>query len=178
MPAGMLFAVTTNSQQFGIKSPTANWYDTEEAATLLNQMHNLAYKVTKAIGPIQVQENELAWQDQSSMLSSAKADINKMGNDLVRLDEMKNKLEPWQQSLIGKVTPRVHELVYQADAAIEQVNKYHSKTHLALLQYPNNINMIYKNANEMAGTIGTVTQYAHAEQRVAALDHHTAKASS
>lgn len=177
MPVGMLFGATTG-RQFGITSHAANWYDTGEAATLFNQMQGLASKVTEQIGPIQVQEEELSWPVQEQMLSSARADIDKMGSDLLRLGEMKNKLEPWQQSLIHKISPRVHELVYQADAAIAQLGKYHSKTRLATAQYPQNINMMFKNANDMAGTIGTVTQYARAEAKLAALEHHSAKASS
>jgi hypothetical protein len=177
MPAGMLFGVQTN-QPPAVTSSSANWAYSEEASNLLNEMQGLAQKVTVAISPLQVQEYQLAWRAQVSMLSSARADINKMGEDFVRLDEIKKGLEPWQQTLVDRITPRVHELVYQADAAIAKVSKYQSKTRLAMTEYPQNINMIYKNVNQMAGTIGTVTQYARAEEKMAALEQHTAKAGS
>lgn len=180
MPAGMLFAVSTiNSQQFGINSSNANWYDTEEATTLLNQMQTLALKTRREVARLQVQELHLTWQVQGIRLARAKYDVNKLGADLLKLDQMKNKLEPWQQSLIHKVTPNVHEMVYEMNEAIARLNKYQNKTRLALTQYPQNINVIFKSANQMASTIGTVKGYAQAEQKMAALQHaSTAKASS
>ncbi len=178
MPAGMLFAVTTN-RQFGIKSNTANWQDTEEATNLLNQMQTLARNARRQVGRLQVQEIELNWEDQSQRLDTAKYDVNKMGADLFQLDQMEKRLEPWQQSLVHKVTPEVHEMAYQMDAAIAKLNKYENKDSLALTEYPQNINMIYKSANRMAGAIGTVSRYVQAEQRMAALDQHmTARATS
>lgn len=178
MPAGMLCAVST-SQQFGITSSTANWYDTEEATNLLNQMQTLAHNAKKQVARLQVQELQLTWQAQSQRLATAKYDVNKMGADLLQLNHMEKGLEPWQQTLVHKVTPQVHEMVYQLNAAINKLNKDQNRTQLALTQYPQNINMIYKSANRMADTIGTVTGYAQAEQNLARLEHpNTAKSSS
>lgn len=181
MPAGMLLGVTinNNSPQFGITSNNANWYDTEEATTLLNQMQKLALKTRKEVARLQVQEGELAWQDQGERIERAKNDVNKMGADLLQLNQMENKLEPWQKTLVQKVTPKVHEIVYQMDAIIVRLNKYHSRAHLAMTQYPQNLNQVYKSANRMADVIGTVKGYAQAEQKLAGLQHlSTAKASS
>jgi len=177
MPAALLFGVTTN-QQFDIKSNTANWYDTEEATTLLNQMQTLAGNARRQVARLQAQEDQLPWQAQSQRLERARYDVNQMGSDLVRLDQMKTRLEPWQQSLVHKVTPQVHEMVYQMDAAVAQINKHENKSVLAMTTYPQNINMIYKSANRMTDTIGTVNQYVQAEQKMAALQPHTAKSSS
>jgi hypothetical protein len=168
MPAGMLLA-TERYQPPAVMSSTANWYDVEQASNLLNEMQAQALHVTKNVAPLQVQEIELDWQAQEAMLESAKHHINLVGNDLVRLDQMRSKLEPWQQSLINKITPAVHEMVYQTDAAINGLNAHQSRTYLALTQYPAYINQIYKNANQMANTIGTVKQYAHAEEKMAEL---------
>lgn len=177
MPVGMLFGVTTSTPP-AVTSRTANWKHSEEASTLLNQMQGLAQKVTKELGPIQVQEYQLDWQEQGSRLSATKADINRMVNDLYRLDKMKKGLEPWQKTLVNRVTPHVHELVYQANAAIKQLSKYENKARLALAEYPENINIMCHNANQMAGDIGTVTQYVHAEQQMAALQQRTVRTSS
>ncbi len=177
MPVGMLFGVSTSTLP-AVNSSSANWKYSEQATTLLNQMQGLAQKVTKELGPIQVQEYQLDWQEQGSRLSASKADINKMSNDLARLDTMKKGLEPWQKTLVNRVTPHVHELIYQANTAIKQLAKYENKTRLALAEYPENINIMYNNANQMAGDIGTVTQYAHAEQQMAALQHRAVNTAS
>ncbi|MGA8182105.1 MAG: hypothetical protein WB819_00500 [Terriglobia bacterium] len=169
MPAGMLFA-KESVQATGLTSNTSNWYDVEEASNLLNRMQTLALNARNAIGQIQVAETDLGWQIQAVKLDRARNNVNKMGEDLVRLDEISSKVEPWQQRLIHKVSPRVHEMAYQLDAAINSLNQYQSKDHLALTEYPQNINMIYRDANQMSDAIGTVTQYAHAEQKMAALN--------
>jgi len=168
MPAGMLLATETYRPPT-VTSSTANWYDTEQATNLFNQVQALALKTRKEVARLQVQEEELAWQVQSQRLMRAKNDINTMADDLARLNRMKDGLEPWQKSLVNKITPEVHEMVYQMDAAVAKLNNHKNRLYLALTEYPQNINMIYKSANQMAGTIDTVTQYAHAEEDMAAL---------
>jgi hypothetical protein len=168
MPAGMLLATETY-QPPAVTSSTANWYDVDQASRLFNQMQTNALHVTKEVGALQIQGTELPWQADSARLARARNNINIIGNDLLHLDQMRSKLEPWQQSLLHKVTPAAHEMVYQADVAINTLNAHQNRNYLALSQYPQNIDQIYKNANQMANTIQTVTQYAHAEQKMAEL---------
>lgn len=168
MPAGMLLASETAAIPT-VTSSTANWFDVEQATNLLGQMQARALGVRKEVARLQVEGYELGWQVDAARLSRAKYDINTIGTDLMSLDQMKNKLEPWQQSLVHKITPEVHEMVYQTDAAIHEVTAHQNRAYLSLTQYPQYINQIYKNSNQMAGTIGTVTQYARAEQKMAEL---------
>ena len=177
MPAGMLLATATH-QLSAVTSNSANWYDTEEASNLFNQMQMGALKVRKDVARLQVQEIQLSWQDQAQRLTRARSAINTIGDDLLRLDHIKDKVEPWQESLINKVTPEVHEMVYQTDDAINTVNAQQNRVTLAMTQYPQNINMIYKNANQMAGTITSVIRSAHAEEKMAALKQDTGGARS
>lgn len=178
IPAGMLLA-DTNYQPPMVTSSKANWYDVEQASNKLHQMKALSLKVRNEVARLQVQNLELDWSDQAARLASAKADVNKIGDVLAQLNQMKTRIEPWQQSLLEKVTPRVHEMVYNMDAALKALRANKNRYRLALSEYPQNINMIERNANQTAGTIGTVTQYAHAEQKMAALRHPaTNKASS
>ena len=172
MPSGMLLAHAM-PQPPAVTSNTANWHDVEQASHLLNRMQDLALNVKREVGRIQVQELQLGWRAQAQRLALTKDDIDTIGSDLLHLDGMRSNLEPWQQSLVKKVTPDVHEMVYQTDAALNTMRADESRVDLAMTQYPQNINLIYKNANEMAGTIGTVTQYAHAEEKMAELDQHT-----
>jgi hypothetical protein len=178
MPVGMLLATETY-QPPAVTSGTANWYDVEQASNLLNEMQAQALHVRRNAGRLQIQGSELDWQVQGAMLDSAKHHINNIGKDLVRLDQMRSKLEPWQQSLVHKITPALHEMVYQTDAAIHGLNAHPNRTYLAMTQYPKYIDQIYKSANEMANTIGTVKQYAHAEEKMAELHaaNRTAKRS-
>lgn len=177
MPVGMLFAVQT-PQSFSLSSNNANWYDTEQATNLLHQMRRLSFKTRKDAARLQAQGLYLNWEDQATKLQRAKTDVNKLSADLAQLKQIKNRLEPWQQSLVNKVTPEVHEMVYQLNAAIKTLNHHQNKAALALTEYPKNINMIYKQANQTVSTIGTVTQYVHAEQKMASLERNTTTSNS
>ena len=168
IPAGMLFAKESVPAS-SLTSKTANWYDVDQASNLLNRMQVLAVNTRNALGQNQVAETDLAWQIQALNLDTAKSNVNRMGADLLRLDEISSKVEPWQQRLVHKVTPQVHEMAYQLDAAINTLNEYQSKDRLALTQYPQNINQVCRNANLVSGTISSVTRYARSEQKVAAL---------
>jgi len=168
MPVGMLFAkesTPTNS----LTSNTANWYDVEEASNLLGRMQTHAINARNALGQNQVSETDLAWQIQALNLDNARSNVNRMGADLLQLDRISSKVEPWQQRLIYKVTPQVHEMAYQLEAAINTVNEYQSKDHLALTQYPQYVNQVCRNANQVSGTISNVTRSADTEEKVAAL---------
>lgn len=169
MPAGMLLAGDTNEAP-AVTSSTANWYNVEQASKLFSQMNTLASKTRKEVARLQVQGYQLSWRDHAARLQTARNDINTMGQDLKELNGMKTGLEPWQQSLLDKITPDLHEMAYQTEAAIKRLDAHQDRTYLAMTQYPQNINQIYKNANQLTNTIGSVTQYAHAEQKMAALN--------
>lgn len=168
MPAGMLLGAETH-QPAAVTSSSANWYDVEQASNKFNRINTLALKVRKDVGILQVEGNELNWQDQAARLARAKNQINTIGDNLEQLNQMKNKLLPWQQSLLNKITPSIHEMVYQTDAALNKLSAHENHTYLSLSQYPQNINQIYDHSNQVAQTINTVTQYARSEQKMAAL---------
>ena len=177
MPAEMLIASQVNPMP-AVTSSHANWYDVEKASNLLNLMQNRAFRVKRQTARLEVQEIELPWQAQAAKLARTKRDVDVIGRDLVRLDRVNGKLEPWQQSLLHKITPELHEMVYQTDAALNTIDAHRNRDYLALTQYPMNIKVIYNNANQMANTIGTVTQYPHAEEKMAELKLNTGSARS
>lgn len=168
MPMGMLFANESGPEN-SLTSNTANWYDVEEASNLLGRMQTHAINARNALGQNEVSETDLAWQIQALNLDNARSNVNRMGADLAQLDKIGNKVEPWQLRLIQRVTPQVHQMAHQLDAAIDTLNKYQSKDHLALTRYPQNIKQVCRNANQLSGTIGSVTRSAHTEEKVAAL---------
>ena len=169
MPAGMLLATETPEPP-AVTSSTANWYSVEQASNLFDHMNTLALKVRKEVARLQVQGYELNWREHSARLARARNDINTIGENLVQLDEMASRLEPWQQSLIKKIAPDIHAMVYQTDAALNTLSNHEDRIALSVTQYPQNIDHIYRNANQMSDTISTVTQYAHAEQKMEALN--------
>lgn len=169
MPAGMLLGAEIH-QPPAVTSSNAKWYDVEQASNLFSRMQTLATHVKSHLAAIEYQEFQIPWQLQAVSLNKGRREINRISNDLQRLDAKKNGLEPWQRSLMRKVAPNVHEMAYQMDAAINRLNAHKDDTALAATVYPQNINRVYTNAGQMASTITTVTHYARAEENMAALD--------
>lgn len=116
-PATTLYAERQNPLSLPHMSIT-NWADTYRASNLSNNMENLARRLRREIGPLQVDEIQFVFAAQASKFGRVKCDVNKMGNDLLQMDTMKKILEPWQRQLLHRATPNVHELVYHTDAAI------------------------------------------------------------
>jgi len=177
LPGSVLFAVQS-SPKSSLTSNTANWYYSQQATDILNHIQTLAARARQELEPLQVQEVGLSWQVQADMLDRAKHDVNMMGSDLLQLEKMKGQLEPWQENLISRITPMVHEMVYQLDEAIAQINQYQDPVRLSLTEYPQNVALFCKNAGDITGTAGTFNQYVHAEQEMAALQRKIAPARS
>lgn len=168
-PVSFLFSAGTR-QQLTLTSKTANWADTEDASQMFNHMQHLAWKVAKEVGPIQVQEVQLTHQAQAAYLDRIRTDVNRLSMDLSRLSAMKSKLEPWQQQLLGRMTPHVHELVYQTRAAIQELDKQQGRLALYATDYPGYIAAISNNASQLNSSIGTFTQSAHAAEKLARIE--------
>lgn len=174
MPVRTALAAGTYRQKVATAS-TRSWRQSEKATNLLNQIQTLAAKTTREVAPLQVQEQQTAWEQQDGMLLRASDEINSINRKLVRLDQIKSELEPWQQTVVRKVTPEAHEMVYQMNIALAKLGAHEDPTYLATSTYPQNINAICKNANEMEGTIRTGIQYAQAEGKMAALKLNTSE---
>ncbi len=176
MPAGMLFGYKRTLPR--VSSPTANWADTQEAGHLFRQIRDQALKAQKTLGTLNVEGIYLNWQDQAQSLNIARSYINKIGADLLRLKRMNKGLAPWQQRVVAQMTPAAHEMVYQMDQAVKEINRHQNSVVLAMTPYPQNINIIGQQAGRMVRTIQTYSQYAHAEERLAALQRKTATSRS
>ncbi|MCL5005293.1 MAG: hypothetical protein M1404_02065 [Acidobacteria bacterium] len=176
-PVGLLFAIET-PQPMALTSPTANLADTQEATAMINQIRNLSMKVTKEVGPLQVEGEQLPWMIHASILARIRDHVNKMSVDLWKLSQMKKDLDPWQQQLLHRMVPNVHELVYQTEAAIQMLRNQEDTMALSLTNYPDFLNAIYHNANQVAGTVGTFTHYVHAAQKMAEPRRHVSKKAS
>lgn len=170
LPATALSAV----QELPLSLPNmiiTNHADAQRASALFNNLQQTAQRVKREIGPIQVNEVQLGWESQGWALNRVRSDVNTMANDLMQLDAMKNKLEPWQERLLHRVTPCVHELVYQTDAAIKHLGSKQNAMALALTQYPENINIIASQTGRIIRSVHTFTQYQVEKSKLAGLFH-------
>lgn len=168
IPSGMLLATQTHEEAAAHRGH-ADWNDSAQASNIFNQMDTLSYKVRREVERLHVQGQQLDWQYQAQRLAATKLNVNEIGNDLARLDQDRSEIAPWQKTLVNKVTLPVHDMAYRLDAAINGLDTHKNRVVLLATKYPQDINAIYKNANQLADTIGRVTQSAPAEHKVGVL---------
>lgn len=176
-PVTMLYADRQNPVSLPVMTIT-NPTGTHRASTLFNNIENLARRVRRELGPLQIDELQFALPSQASKFNYVRSEINRIGDDLLQLDAMQKKLEPWQKQLLDRLTPHVHELVYQTDAAINQLKVNDGAAALALTQYPQNINVIERQTGQIIRSVGTFNQYQIAKAKLAKLELHSSRASS
>ncbi len=171
-PAGFLFSMG-NQQRVELNSSSANWADVSYASHLFNQVQELSGKIEHEVGPIQSEQVNLFWQGQAHRLNEIREHVNQMGNDLHQLSEMRNRLEPWQQQLLDRMTPEIHELAYQTRAAIHELNSQHSDLALYASSYPQYITIISNKSSQLESSIGAFAQAASSAQKLSVLEQKT-----
>ncbi|MCL5005295.1 MAG: hypothetical protein M1404_02075 [Acidobacteria bacterium] len=149
-PVGLLFSIET-PRPVALTSPTANLADRQEASAIFNRIQVLALKVRNQVGPLQFQGGHLAWRTQAFILTRIKDHVNKMSKDLWKLSQMRENLDPQQQQLLRRITPDVHELVYQTQAVIQRLNRRHYQRYTMAAMSKANYSVIYHNANQLVG---------------------------
>lgn len=176
-PAGMLFATVQSPTALQEANP-AKWASQQHATQLINKIQDLAYSVSKKVGPLQVNEMNTPWPAQATMLDQLKTRVNQMSEDLFQLSAMRKSLAPWQQKLLHLMTPKVHELVYQTRAAIKEMNARQSAMALAMTPYQQNIDIIGRQSVKLQNSVGVFTHYQHAKAKLAQLQRHPSPAAS
>lgn len=171
-PVGLLFSMGTQ-QPLNLTSSAANWADTEQASQLFNQVQHLSRKVEHEVGIIQGEGTDLFWQGQADNMDQVRNHVNEMSSDLAQLARMRSKLEPWQQQLLDRMTPDIHEMVYQTRAAIHVLNGQHNRLALFASNYPQYITVISNKSSQLSSSIGTFTQSVQAAQKMATLEQQT-----
>lgn len=165
IPSGVLLANQTHEEQ-SARLSRAEWNDSAQASNLFNQMDTLSYKVRREVERLHVQGQQLDWQYQAQRLAATRLNVNEIGNDLARLDQDRSEIAPWQKTLVNNATLPVHDMAYRMDAAINGLDTHKNRLILLVTKYSRDIKAICKNANQLADTIGRVTQSAPAEHKV------------
>src|SRR5258705_10553467 len=89
--------------------------------------------------------SNVSWESHAAELEAIKERINKIGQTIQKLQNMRSSASPWQQEAIDRIIPVAQKLPSNTTAAIEHLNQ--SPKHL---QYPKYKHYLTSNA-EAAG---------------------------
>jgi hypothetical protein len=95
---------------------------------------------------------DLSWETHAAQLSALKYEIDNMGQDLCRLEAIRNAAAPWQQQTIKSIEKDVVLMADNADDAINYVSSHQRYLwNPAYLKYTNNLASLSTNLQTTTG---------------------------
>lgn len=148
VPAGLM----ASQQPCQTSAPTAQsktWNFPKEATGLLKDVRTKAYAAElDAEGLASLSRfDDVSWERNSSHIERIRDDVNAMGKDLCRLQEIRPVALPWQQREIDRITPRLQDMATQTRNAIKLLNA-HEHTFWAT-DFPDDMATISKDAKRV-----------------------------
>src|SRR6266403_1446946 len=71
--------------------------------------------------------SNVSWESHAAELEAMKERINKIGQTIQKLQNMRGSASPWQQEAIDRISPVAQKLASNTTAAIEHLNKEPSR---------------------------------------------------
>jgi len=159
VPAGLM----ASQQPCQTSAPTALskiWNFPKEATELLKEVRPKAYAAElDAEGLASLSRfNDVSWERNSGHIERIRDEVNAMGKDRCRLQEIRRVALPWQQREIDRITPRLKDMATQTQDAIRLLNT-HEHTFWAT-KFPDDMAAIRTDATPIYRSIVREIQYA------------------
>jgi len=159
VPAGLM----ASQQPCQTSAPTAlskTWNFPKEATELLKDVRAKAYAVgSDAEGLASLSRfDDVSWERNSSHIERIRDEVNAMGKDLCRLQEIRPVALPWQQREIDRITPKLQDMATQTQNSIKLLNA-NEHTFWAT-NFPNDMAAIRTDATQIYRSVVREIQYA------------------
>lgn len=151
-------------------APTYNWAYAEEASGLLKQIRSLSIQLTEDTHFLELasQRNQLDWRNHAWRLNQIRGDVNTMGENLQRLEEIQNMIAPWQQKAVERIAPNAVALAAHTEEAIAHLNARQSNMWAA--PYTDHVSTMSEHAQEIRSSVGAFLDYAKTSGRLKAIE--------
>jgi hypothetical protein len=159
VPAGLW----ASQQPCQASAPTAlskTWNFPKEATDLLNSVRfraDAAQRDSEGLARLS-RYDQLDWEIYSNHLARIRNDVNKMGENLCRLQVIRRAALPWQQHEIDRITPTLKALAARTQAAIRLLDS-HEQT-LWATNFPNDMADIRADATQIHKSVASEVEYA------------------
>ena len=109
----------------------------------------------------------LSWQSHAGQLARIKENINSMGEDAKRLQDLR-PAAPWQQQAIDRIIPLLTEMASLTESAIEYLNAEPNKLHTP--EYTEYLKEKAELAAELSALISDTVKYDRAKAKLTDLE--------
>jgi len=110
----------------------------------------------------------LSWQSHAGQLVRIKENINSMGEDAKRLQDLRPAAAPWQQQAIDRIIPLLTEMASLTESAIEYLNAEPNKLHTP--EYTEYLKEKAELAAELSALISDTVKYDRAKAKLTDLE--------
>lgn len=131
----------------------------------LKELRGLMNELNRDAHPLQtLVHSGYHWESHASQLNQIKDHVNRLGNQLESLQNMRFSAASWQQEAIDSVAPVAVEVADRTNAAIEHLNE--NQQHLWAPQYVDHLRTIPVLCNQMRGLVDNHLKIADAREKV------------
>ncbi len=133
--------------------PDVNPSAVREAAELLSDIRENAAALSKDAGALQVWSlgNALTWESHATELQIIRDDVNVMGKELAKLEEIRGSAAPWEQQAIDRTEPLLRELAANTKNAIQFVND--NRDRLYAPEYHNMVSNLFNESTKLRQSV-------------------------
>jgi hypothetical protein len=148
-----------------------------EATDLLKQVRATAAELSKDSDRLTgLMRSNVSRDSYADSLDRVKTYINKTGEQMAELQELRNEVAPWQQDAIDRITPLARQIAANTQSAIKYINQ--NPLNLYNQDYKDTLQSIADDAKQMKQNVSDFLDMAAAQQKADDLQMKLASSNS
>jgi len=133
--------------------------DSEQVSKLFSEAKDEAHQLVVDADQLHAfTRSDVGWQSHAAKITSLKEHVNKAGEILASLHEVRATAAPWQQQAIDQITPLLKQLASNTTSAIEHLNDKRDRIRFSA-EYKSYAAENYDLAKELAALISDYVDY-------------------
>ena len=108
--------------------------------------------------------SNVSWESHAAELDAIKERINKIGQTIQKLQNMRGSASPWQQEAIDRIIPVAQKLASNTTAAIEHLNR--NPKHLQDPEYQQYLKSNAEAARQLSGMVKDFVEYGKTKNKM------------
>jgi hypothetical protein len=128
-----------------------NWNFSSEASQLIETIETQSIQVrddAQFLESLTREPHVVPWQAHADQLAQVRPEVNRMAEEMCRLEAIRTGTQPWQQQAIDQIEPAVTELVNYTEQAIAITNRQ-TVANFASPSYTEDVHGMYTTANRI-----------------------------
>lgn len=143
--------------------------DSAEVSKLLEDIKMQAAELQRDSDELEsFTHSDVSWHSHADQLEAIKERINKIGQTIQKLQNLRSSASPWQREAIDRIIPVAQKLASNTTAAIEHLNK--NPQHLQDPKYQEYLKQNAEVASQLSGMVRDFVEYGKTRNTLEALE--------